>query len=203
MHIHGRHARLLDRVSCTTGRLYPVYKHFFWVSEIHLRGLGPIYTILGLGIQTWQRETICWDRNPRHQMPYKEDRDFAIFSQIFMPPTTPLRRFPLRWDHPLWKNKNNNYNNLDTFIEKKDFFMEKFSARLNNYAELSKVSSSINKEDRQHFIKEKSKVHSVTSGLQDQVKPHFAGKYIRQALLKHWNIIDKDVRLKMIFPSHP
>ena len=32
---------------------------------------------------------------------------------------------------------------------------------------------------------------------------HFAWKYIGQALLKHWNIIKKKVRLKMVFPKPP
>ena len=54
-----------------------------------------------------------------------------------------------------------NNNNLDTFVEKKDFFMEKLSARGYNNTELSKADSSINFEDRQHFIKEKPKSTSI------------------------------------------
>ena len=43
----------------------------------------------------------------------------------------------------------------------------------------------------------KAKVHSNTSGLQDQITNSFSpGIYIGHALLKHWNIIDKNVRLK-------
>ena len=96
-----------------------------------------------------------------------------------------------------------NNNNLDTFVEKKDFFMEKLSARGYNNTELSKADSSINFEDRQHFIKEKPKSTSIPLVFKTKYNPHFARKYIRQALLKHWNIIEKNVRLKMIFPKPP
>ena len=33
------------------------------------------------------------------------------------------------------------------------------------------------------------------------INRNFAGKYIRQALLKHWNVIDKSVRLKNDIPQ--
>ena len=82
--------------------------------------------------------------------------------------------------------------------------MEKLSARGYNDAELSKADSFINFEDRQHFIKEKLKSTAIIPlAFNTKYSRYFAGKYIRQALLKHWNIIDKNVRLKMIFPSHP
>ena len=94
-------------------------------------------------------------------------------------------------------------NNLDTFVEKKDFFMEKLSARGYNNTELSKADSSINFEDRQHFIKEKPKSTSIPLVFKTKYNPHFVGKYIGQALLKHWKIIEKNVKLKMIFPYPP
>ena len=100
------------------------------------------------------------------------------------------------------KNKYNKNNNLDTFVKKKGFFMEKLSARGYNDAELSKADSSINFKDRQHFIKEKLKSTAIPL-FNTKYNRNFAGKYIRHALLKHWNIIEKNVRLKMIFPSHP
>ena len=68
---------------------------------------------------------------------------------------------------------------------------------------LSKADSSINFEDRQHFLKEKPKSTSIPLVFKTKYNPHFAGKYIRQALLKHWNIIVKNVKLKMIFPKPP
>ena len=81
--------------------------------------------------------------------------------------------------------------------------MEKLSARGYNDAELSKVDSSINFEDRQHFIKEKLTSTAIPLVFNTTYNRNFAGKYIRQALLKHWNIIDKNVRLKIIFPKLP
>ena len=84
--------------------------------------------------------------------------------------------------------------------------MEKLSARGYNDAELFKVDSFINFEDRQHFVKEKLKSTAIPLVFNTTHNRNFAGKYIRQALLiclKHWNIIDKNVRLKMIFPKPP
>ena len=71
-----------------------------------------------------------------------------------------------------------NNNNLDTFVEKKDFFMEKLSARGYNNTELSKADSSINFEGRQHFIKEKPKSTSIPLVFKTKYNPHFTGKYI-------------------------
>ena len=101
------------------------------------------------------------------------------------------------------KNNNSNSNILDTFVKKKGFFMEKLSARGYKDTELFKADSPINFEDRQHFIKEKLKSTAIPLVFNTKYNRNFAGKYIRQALLKHWNITDKNVRLKMIFPSHP
>ena len=71
-------------------------------------------------------------------------------------------------------NNNNNNNNLDTFVRKKDFFMEKLSARGYNNTELSKADFSINFEDRQHFIKEKPKSTSIPLVFKTKYNPHFA-----------------------------
>ena len=130
-----------------------------------------------------------------------------LHMQVLMPSATHLRLFPSRWDHLLCKtnkqtnNINNNNNNLDTFVKKKGFFMEKLSARGYNDAGLSKADSSINFEVRQHFIKERLKSTAIPLVFNTKYNRNFAGKYIRQALLKHRNIIDKNVRLKMIFPK--
>ena len=79
----------------------------------------------------------------------------------------------------------------------------KLSSRGYDDAELSKADSSINFEDRQHFIKEKPKSTAIPLVFKTKYNPHFAGKYIKQALLKHWDIINKNVKLKMIFPKPP
>ena len=140
-------------------------------------------------------------------MLYKEDRN-AICN-----PSSTISfevRSSLMQNKQTNKNKNNNNNNtttnnnnLDTFVKKKGFFMEKLSARGYKDADLSKADSSINFEDRQHFIKEKLKSTAIPLVFNTKYNRNFAGKYIRQALLKHWNITDKNVRLKMIFPKPP
>ena len=50
---------------------------------------------------------------------------------------------------------------------------------------------------------EKLKSTAIPLVFKTKYNPHFAVKYIRQALLKHWNIIEKNVRLKMVFPKPP
>ena len=154
-------------------------------------------------------------QNPGHQMSHKEDRGWSIFAHaglnaIRNPSSTVSFKVRSSSMNKLINNstnkqtnKNNNNNNLDTFVKKKGFFMEKLSARGYNDAELSRADSSINFEDRQHFIKEKLKSTAIRLVFNTKYNRNFAGKYIRQALLKHWNVIDKNVRLKMIFPKPP
>ena len=127
--------------------------------------------------------------------------------QVLMPSATHLRLFPSRWDHLLCKtNKQTTTTTTSTttttiilthLSKKKGFFMEKSSARGYNDAELSKADSSINFEDRQHFIKERPKSTAILLVFNTKYNRNYAGKYIRQALLKNWNIIDKNVRFKM------
>ena len=54
-----------------------------------------------------------------------------------------------------------------------------------------------------HHAAEKPKSTAIPLVFKTKYNPHFAGKYIGQALLKHWNIIEKNIRLKMIFPKPP
>ena len=66
--------------------------------------------------------------------------------------------------------------------------MDKFSAGGYNDAELSRADSSINFEDRQHFIKEKLKSTAIPLVFNTKCSRNFAGKYIsmiRQALECH------------------
>ena len=63
--------------------------------------------------------------------------------------------------------------------------MEKLSARGYNDAEHSRADSSINFEDRQHFIKEKLKSTAIPQVFNTKYNRNFAGKYIRQALESH------------------
>ena len=58
--------------------------------------------------------------------------------------------------------------------------MEKLSARGYSDAELSKAESSINFEDRQHFIKEKLKSTAIPLVYNTKYNRNFAGKNIRQ-----------------------
>ena len=52
-----------------------------------------------------------------------------------------------------------------------------------------------------YFIKEKPKSTTIPLVFKTKYNLHFTGRYTRQALFKHWNIIDKNVRLKLIFPK--
>ena len=54
-----------------------------------------------------------------------------------------------------------------------------------------------------HHAAEKPKCTAIPLVFKTKYNPHFAGKYIGQTLLKHWNIIEKNVRLKMVFPKPP
>ena len=92
-------------------------------------------------------------------MPYKEDRDRAILHDLHAYPQPVFEGEIIRYA------KNNNH--LDTFVEKKDFFMEKLSPT----TKLMKLNYlTISFEDCHHFIQEKPK-STETSGLPDQVQP--------------------------------
>ena len=82
-----------------------------------------------------------------------------------------------------------NNNNYETFMEKKDFFTKKLSARGYNEAELLKAGSSINFEDRHLFLEEIPKSREIPLVFKTKYAPHFAGKHITQAIQEHWNII--------------
>ena len=95
-----------------------------------------------------------------------------------------------------------NNNNEDTFEDKKSFFKEKLLARGYSEAELDKASSSVSFEDRQNYIQENPKTTEVPLVFKTKYNPHYAGKYLKKALHKHWNIIAKNRKLRMIFPNH-
>ena len=156
-----------------------------------------------------QRETIWWNRNPGHQMSYKEDKGWTIFAHaglnaIRNPSSTVS--FEVR-SSGTQKNKQTKTTTTTilTHLSKRKtcFFMEELPARGYNDAELSKADSSINFEDRQHLIKEKLKSTAIPLVFNTRYIRNFAGKYIIQTLIKHWNIIDKKVRFKTIFPKPP
>ena len=77
--------------------------------------------------------------------------------------------------------------------------MEKLSARGYSDAELSRADSSINFEERQHFIKEKLKSTAIPLVFNTKYNGNFAGKYIRQALECH----RQEREIDMIFPKPP
>ena len=80
--------------------------------------------------------------------------------------------------------------------------MEKLSARGYNDAELSRRAP-LSILRTANTSSKKLKSTAIPLVFNTKYNRNFAGKYIRQALLKHWNIIDKNVRLKMIFPKPP
>ena len=81
--------------------------------------------------------------------------------------------------------------------------METLSTRGYGEAELLKATSSVNFEDRQLFIQEKQKSPDIPLVFKMKYNPHFAGKDVKQAILKHWNIITNNERHRMVSPNHP
>ena len=157
-------------------------------------------------------------------MSYKENRDWTIFAHaglnaIRNPSSTvsfevrssamqkKKKKKERKTNQQTNKNNNNinnNNNNLDTFVKKKGFFMEKLSARGYNDAELSKADSSINFDDRQHFIKEKLKSTAIIPlAFNTKYSRNFAGKYIRQALLKTLEYHRQECEIENDIPKPP
>ena len=52
-----------------------------------------------------------------------------------------------------------------------------------------------------HHAAEKPKSTTIPLVFKTKYNPHFAGKYIGQAFLKHWNIIEKNVKIENGIPQ--
>ena len=52
-----------------------------------------------------------------------------------------------------------------------------------------------------HHAAEKPKSTAIPLVFKTKYNPHFAGKYIGQAFLKHWNIIEKNVKIENGIPQ--
>ena len=88
-------------------------------------------------------------------------------------------------------------NNFRTFEDKKSFFKKKLSTRGYSDMELLKASSSINFDDRQRFLQEKQKSPEIPLVFKTKYNPYFAGKDIKKAISKHWNIVKNNERLNV------
>ena len=118
-----------------------------------------------------------------------------------------LRLFPSRWDHLLCKPNKQTTSTTTTTIILTNLSKRKVSSWRNFQPEgtmmlnFPRWTPLFNFGDRHYFIKERLKSTAIPLVFNTKYNRNFPGKYIRQALLKHWNIIDKNVRLKMIFPT--
>ena len=96
-----------------------------------------------------------------------------------------------------------NCNNHQSYEEKKNIFSEKLMERGYTKDEFEEASKEVFFTNRETYIAEK--VHSETIPLvfKQPYFPHISGKHIKNAILKHWDIIrDHDV-LSNIFNKPP
>ncbi len=96
-----------------------------------------------------------------------------------------------------------NNNNIDTFREKKEFFMQKLTNRGYTESELLDADLSINLGDRSTYIQEKPKSLEIPLVFKTTYFPHMSGKHIKNAIMKHWHMIGDHDHLKTIFPKPP
>ncbi len=96
-----------------------------------------------------------------------------------------------------------NNNNMDTFREKKEFFMQKLTNRGYTESELLDADLSINLGDRSTYIQEKPKSLEIPLVFKTTYFPHMSGKHIKNAIMKHWHMIGDHDHLKTIFPKPP
>ncbi len=96
-----------------------------------------------------------------------------------------------------------NSNNLDSYEEKKSIFTQKLLSRGYNREEINKAAEEVDFGNRQHFIADKYKSDEIPLVFKIQYYPHMKSRHIKNALLKHWNIISDQPDLKRIFPKEP
>ena len=96
-----------------------------------------------------------------------------------------------------------NSNNLETYLEKKSVFTEKLLARGYSKEEIKKAENEVDFKNRHKFIKEKPKESKIPLVFKMNYYPHIVTKHVKNALLKHWNIISDSPGLSRIFPEVP
>ena len=88
-------------------------------------------------------------------------------------------------------------------FEKKSVFKEKLVARGYSNTEIEKASKEVKFEDRQQYIAEKQSNDKIPLVFKTNYFPHIDSKHIKNALLKHWEIISDNPELSRIYPDIP
>ena len=93
--------------------------------------------------------------------------------------------------------------NLGEYENKKSLFREKLLARGYSRKEFEKASEEVDFNERQRYIAEKEKDNKIPLVFRLNYYPHITSKHIKNALLKHWEIIEDNPELRRIFPEIP
>ena len=96
-----------------------------------------------------------------------------------------------------------NTSNLGEYENKKSLFKEKLLARGYSSKEFEKASEEVDFNERQRYIAEKEKDNKIPLVFKMNYYPHITSKHIKNALLKHWEIIEDNPELMRIFPEIP
>ena len=96
-----------------------------------------------------------------------------------------------------------NTSNLGEYENKKSLFKEKLLARGYSSKEFEKASEEVDFNERQRYIAEKEKDNKIPLVFKMNYYPHITSKHIKNALLKHWEIIEDNPELRRIFPEIP
>jgi hypothetical protein len=93
-----------------------------------------------------------------------------------------------------------------SYEDRKDIFFGKLLSRGYTKKEIEEASKEVNFENRSVYTSEKPKdsnEHRIPLVFKLQHFPHISSKHIKNALLKHWDIINERPDLKKIFPDTP
>ena len=96
-----------------------------------------------------------------------------------------------------------NSNNLESFENKKSVFTNKLVDRGYTISEINQAASEVDFQDRFKFIEEKTKDSQIPLVFKMNYLPHIQHSHVRNALLKHWDIILDQPDLNRIFPDVP
>ena len=82
-----------------------------------------------------------------------------------------------------------NSNNLESYENKKSVFTNKLLDRGYTFQEIDQAASEVDFNDRSKFIEEKTKDSQIPLVFKMNYLPHIKHSHVRNALLKHWDII--------------
>lgn len=94
-------------------------------------------------------------------------------------------------------------NNEADFIEKRDSFIEKLLLRNYSEEEIASATNGIDHDLRPQYVMDKPKCNKLPLVIKITYTPHIRTCHLKEALLKHWHLIEDHPELSKVFLDKP